>query len=347
MRTERSPATELVALQGRVGQEVGFSKPFTVDQFEENVFAALIGDYDPMHNDPSWQFDESLKQPIVLGYHALALSERYLRESGIPSAGSGLAVTTIGLGRVRFVAPLPVGQEARCSVRLDDAHILGENAIVRTTLTLARTDFQTPTMLAEHVGRVSTGGEQIAVSGDHNSSLPPGPEIRSIPKGTPIADTGPYDNTFYEGVQKRAGQWLGSTPWTAVDSRSANAFRVLLDAYMAVANHPGKSPDGPTAMTVHPLHLLVLRSYFMPQVGLPVLTDANMAAFNYGLDGATWFDRVPVASRIRDHVQLQDVRQKSPGRWLVKTRHVVEVEGRSTAVLDATCLSLFAVLRDR
>lgn len=347
MGTERSPATEFVALQGHVGQEFGLSKPFTIDQFEENVFAALIGDYDPMHNDPSWQFDESLKQPIVLGFHALALSERYLRESGIPSAGSGLAVTTIGLGRVRFVAPLPVGQEARCSVRLDDAEIVGESANIRTTLTLARTDSQTPTMLAEHVGRVSTDGEQFSGGGAHHSALPPGPEIRSIPRGTPITDTGPYDNAFYEVVQKRAGQWLGSTPWTAVDSRSANTFRVLLDAYTAVANHPGKSPDGPTALTVHPLHLLALRSYFMPQVGLPVLTDANMAAFNYGLDGATWYDRVPVESRVRDHVQLQDVRQKSQGRWLVKTRHVVEAEGRSTAVLDATCLSLFAVLSSR
>ena len=313
-------------LSGRVGADVGVSKPFAVEQFEENVFAALIGDWDPMHNDPSWKFDARWHETIVLGYHALSFAERFLREAGV---GDG---KTVGLGRVRFVAPLPVGQPATCAVRLDALHEDGGRR-AHTTLTVSRRDTGSPTMIAQHVAWLGDGDAFAGRESD-------GPPIAEIPPGTPIDDQGVHDQAFYQRVEARQGQWLGSTPWTTVDTRSANTFRVLVGESIA-ANHPS---DLGAPMLVHPLHLLALRSYFMPQVGLPVLSDRHMAAFNYGLDDARWFAGVPANSRLRDHVQLVDVHEKQPGRWLVKTRHVVEVEGRPRAALTADCLSLFALV---
>jgi acyl dehydratase len=313
-------------LGARLRTDIGVSRPFTIDQFEENVFAALIGDWDPMHNDPSWQFDPNWHQTIVLGFHTLSLAERFLREAGLE------APATVGLGRVRFVAPLPVGCEARCTVHLNAVDSM--RGAAQTTLTVARTDTGSATMLAEHTA--SLGGHRSAAVG--------APRIDSIPAGTPIHDAGVHDQTFYEGVKRREGEWLGSTPWTTVDTRSANTFRVLIGEQIA-ANHP--SPHNGKPILLHPLHLLALRSYFMPQVGLPVLSDDYMAAFNYGVDEARWFADVPANSRLRDHVQLVSVREKESGRWLIKTRHILEVEGSRASALSADCLSLFALLGHR
>ena len=94
---------------------------------------------------------------------------------------------------------------------------------------------------------------------------------------------------------------------------------------------------------IHPFHLLSLRSFFLPQVGLPVLTDDSMAAFNYGLDRARWYAPVPAGARMRDHVQLLEAREKDPGRYLVKTRHILELDGEPLAAMAADTLTLFAL----
>lgn len=330
MKTE-PVASQMRALRELVGQVVGQSQPFVIDQFEENVFAALIGDWDPMHNDPSWKFDSSWHETIVLGFHALVLVERYLRESGVTPEGADLR--TVALGRVRFVSPLPVGKEARCSVHLDSVDTDELGATLHTTLTLMRTDSGSPTMVAQHVCRLG-----YETPGDRSTAA--GPLIDSLPAGKPIERAERHNASFYASVRRRSGEWLGSTPWTTIDRRSANAFRVLIGQALS-ANHP--ADDGSRPLLVHQMHLLALRSYFMPQVGLPVLSDEYMAAFNYGLDEARWFDEVPVDTRLRDHVQLLDVTEKQPGRWLVKTKHVLEAEGRKEAVLTADCMSLFAL----
>jgi acyl dehydratase len=61
------------------------------------------------------------------------------------------------------------------------------------------------------------------------------------------------------------------------------------------------------------------------------------------LDRARWYGAAPVGARLRDHVQLVGAREKDAGRYLVKTRHIVEVQGEPKAVMAADTLTLFAL----
>lgn len=312
-----------------MGGELGVPSPFRVDQFAEDVFACLIGDYDPMHNDPTWRFDEAWAGPIVLGFHVLSLLPRFLAERGLPARPED-GFLSLGLGRVRFVSPLPVGAEARWSVTLDGVGPHADRVLVRTSHEVRVAGSDRPAMVASHTGALFDGEPCFELPPD--GAEPPPAAVAAIPGGSPVLPAPVHDEAFYEAVLARAGGWLGTTPWTAVDRRSADVFRLLVGERATLL-----------APVVHPFHLLSLRSYFMPQVGLPVLSDERMAAFNYGLDRVRWHAAVPAGTRLRDHVLLSSARRKQPGRYLVGTRHVVEAEGHERAVLTADCLSLFAL----
>jgi acyl dehydratase len=339
--TGRADRSGLDELADRCGEVLGVTGPFTVSQLEEDAFAALIGDWDPMHNDPAWQLDPAWSGPIVLGFHVLARAESFLRACGLPAPGrpDGVFVTT-GLDRVRFTSPLPVGAEVRAEVALEAVERLGTHALVRTRHQTRVAAAERPTMVAEHLGAFMNAGQYpeilAAISGKP-------PLIADIPPGSRIATSAVHDERFYEGVAARAGDWLGSTPWTTISDREADAFAVLAGGTPS-DRHRRPAPGDPAVRgLVDPLHLLALRAYFMPFVGLPVLSDERMAAFNYGIDRARWYDAVPIGCELRDHVQLQEVRVKDPGRYLVSTRHIVEARGHDHAFLAADCLTLFVV----
>lgn len=332
---------EIETLAGRRGQILGRARPFVVSQLEEDAFAALIGDTDPMHNDPSWKFDQGWGGTIVLGFHVLARVENFLRQCGVPAYTDEKATfLTLGLGRVRFASPLPVGAEVTPEVTLESIEPRTDVVILRTAHRTYVKGSERPTMVAEHIGAFFFDEPRFA--GVLDSSY--GMSIREVPPGSPIRPAEVHDDVFYEGVAQRAGDWLGHTQWTTVEQRDADAFAVLTTGLELAYNTPDSAERsrkfGPI---VRPLQLLALRSYFMPSVGLPVLSDRTMAAFNYGLDGVRWYAPVAPGTPIRDHVQLLSVRTKDPGRYLISTRHILEAQGNDRAVLDAVSLSLFAV----
>jgi acyl dehydratase len=329
-------------LSAAVGGPLGAPARFRTDQREEDVFACLIGDYDPMHNEPGWTFDGGWDSTIMLGFHVLSFLHRFLAAAGVPVEGRpGRSFASLGLDRVRFVSSLPVGTEAEWSLKLTGLEARGDSHLVRTEHRVQIPGAERPMMIAEHVGAIFGGPPRL----DGLLSEPGPPAIAEIPAGEPVAASVEHGEAFYRGVLDRSGQWLGATPWTVVDKRSADLFRLLAGEPGPIHSDPAwdraNSPWGTTV--VHPFHLLALRSFFLPQVGLPVLTDDWMAAFNYGLDSARWYAPVPAGVRFRDHVQLLEAREKEPGRYLVKTRHLVEVEGEPRAALAADTLSLFAL----
>jgi len=344
MATVRDAHAAIDRLAAHVGHAIGDPARFSVDQREEDIFATLIGDFDPMHNEPGWTFEGGWDSTIVLGFHVLSFLQRNLAAAGVPVEPSGESVfVSLGLDRVRFVSSLPVGTEAEWSVTLDSLEERERAYVLTTSHRVQIPGAEQPMMVARHIGALLLGHTDAGGLTDEEP-----PTLEPSPVGAPIAASREHGADFYAGVVARAGEWLGHTPWTVVDKRSADVFNLLSRTPGGVHSDPEwdrrHSPWKTTV--VNPLHLLALRSYFMPQVGLPVLTDAWMAAFNYGLDRARWFAQVPAGTRIRDHVRLLEAREKNPGRYLVKTRHLVEAEGRPAAVLAADTLTLFA-LKDR
>ena len=315
-----------------------------ISQAEEDAFAALIGDWDPMHNDPAWRMAAG-DGPIVLGFHSLARIENDLRTCPLMAQAAGTVRTrTAGLGNVRFPSPFPVGAPARAEVTVTDVTRQGASLTLTTTHRYVIDGAPGPLMVAELHSAVTATGDD---SNTRQLSLPDQPVpasamLRDVPGGVRVAPSSQHGSAFYDGLAERRGQWLGSTPWTSVSDREAHAFALLAGddgagtgADLPARAHPFLNADIP------PMQLLALRAYFSPLVGLPVLTDESMMAFNYGVDRARWHGSVPAGTRLRDHVQLRDVQARRPGDYLVTTRHLMEAEGQDVAALVADCKTLY------
>lgn len=123
------------ALKEKVGKRLGSTHWKTIDQFEEDLFATLIGDFDPMHNETGWGEDVGLGGSVVLGVHVLSLLPSFLMEQGLP-ARSDEAVTwrPLKLGRVRIPTSLPVGARFRTHTDILD---VADDKVGSITLTTA------------------------------------------------------------------------------------------------------------------------------------------------------------------------------------------------------------------
>jgi acyl dehydratase len=328
-------AKQLAQAQGSL---IGVPDPIVISQPEEDAFAALIGDWDPMHNDPRWHAGTS-NGPIVLGVHVLARLEHLVHSAVFRDAPVDVEVITTGLTGVRFPAPFPVGASARAEVAIAHIAVRDGGIVLETTHRCAIDGQAKPTMVAQHTAFLTTtpaaryaaqvpAAEPVAIAG--------------IPAGTPIPPAATYDERFFTALAARSGQWLGATPWTSISDREAHAFSLLCDG----TGGTGPSPAHPFAGRPIPrLHLLALRAYFSPQVGLPVLTDQSMMAFNYGVDFAHWRGAVLPGTRLRDHVQLASSQARAAGDFLVTTHHVLEAEGDPHGVLVADCKTLYRTAR--
>ncbi len=347
---------ELAARFGQVrGEVIGRPAPFRVSQPEEDVFAALIGDWDPMHNDPAWRMAAG-DGPIVLGFHVLARVENDLRGCQI-IAGLPVRTATIGLDNVRFPAPFPLGALVQSEVTVTDVTFDGTGIALTTKHRYAVEGAAKPVMVAEllssvNAGKTESGGGQRP--GTHDRAGAP-IAIRDLPPGLPVPASRRHDSAFYAKLADRRGQWLGVTGWTCISDREAHAFALLTGSRGSDGDSNREAEGGGSGRPVNlwplahpfqdraipPLQLLALRAYFSPLVGLPVLTDESMMAFNYGVDRARWYQLVRAGTRLRDRVQLLGVESRRPGDHLVSTRHVLEAEGSDAGVLVADCKTLY------
>ena len=71
--------------------------------------------------------------------------------------------------------------------------------------------------------------------------------------------------------------------------------------------------------------------------------DGVQFGFNYGFERVRLMEPIPVGARIRNHARLLEVREKTPGRILVKTENRIEIEGTEKPALIAEWLTLLVV----
>jgi acyl dehydratase len=330
----REATRQLTAVKGTM---LPVPEPIVITQPEEDAFAALIGDWDPMHNDPGWRQTDS-RGPIVLGVHMLARAEDFVRACApLRDAIGGLDMLTLGIEGVRFPSPFPVGAPAHVEITVTDVTDRGDSVLLTTAQQCAIDGASKPTMVARHMALLTARANITA------APVPPTKEyidLAGIPAGIAVPAVADHDAGFFTSLAGRSGEWLGTTLWTSISDREAHAFALLCgttsyDQAMAARAHPF------AGRPLQRLHLLALRAYFSPQVGLPVLTDESMMAFNYGVDSARWYADVFPGTRLRDHVQLRAVQPRRSGDYLVTTRHALEAEGNPDAVLVADCKTLY------
>jgi acyl dehydratase len=101
-----------------VGQELGVSKWFQLDQERISEFAHCTGDDQWIHVDVERSARESpLRSTIAHGYLTLALIGPASLEVWIRPAGVVTALN-YGIDRVRFLAPVPSGARVRSRIKL-------------------------------------------------------------------------------------------------------------------------------------------------------------------------------------------------------------------------------------
>lgn len=98
-------------LLGKEGTDLGASDWLSIDQDRIDAFARVTGDDQWIHVDPIRAKDGPFGTTIAHGYLTLSLVNLFLPQIlTIRSFSSGV---NVGLDRLRFVAPVPVGARIR------------------------------------------------------------------------------------------------------------------------------------------------------------------------------------------------------------------------------------------
>jgi acyl dehydratase len=102
----------IAALRERVGQTVGVSDWFKVEQERIDAFAEATEDRQWIHTDPERAARESpFGSTIAHGFLTLSLLSALMRDA--LSVGGVHMGVNYGLNRVRFVSPVPAGARIR------------------------------------------------------------------------------------------------------------------------------------------------------------------------------------------------------------------------------------------
>lgn len=145
-------ALSVAGLQQHVGRELGVSDWRPVTQQDVDAFAAVTGDRQWIHTDPRRARATAFGGTIVHGYLTLSLAPVLLAE--VISFEQFTMAVNYGLDRLRFPAPLPVGESVRLHVQLDAVEEFRGGATLAMTLTFERSAAGKPVCVANVLYRV-------------------------------------------------------------------------------------------------------------------------------------------------------------------------------------------------
>jgi acyl dehydratase len=142
-------------LKSRVGEELGVSDWHEVTQDKIDAFAEVTGDDQWIHIDPERAKETPFGGTIAHGYYTLSLAPRFSYDLfKLDGVAFGL---NYGLGKVRFPAPLPVGDKVRMRMELQDVADIPGGAQITMKLTFEREGGDKPVCVAESLSRVYLG----------------------------------------------------------------------------------------------------------------------------------------------------------------------------------------------
>ena len=142
-------------LRTKIGEELGVSDWHDVSQAAIDAFAHVTGDDQWIHVDPQRATQTPFGGTIAHGYYTLSLHPM-LAAQLVRYEGFAFAVN-YGLNRVRFPAPLPVGNRVRMRITLVDVEDVLGGAQITMKLTFEGEGALKPVCVAESLTRVYTG----------------------------------------------------------------------------------------------------------------------------------------------------------------------------------------------
>ena len=139
-------------LRTRLGQELGVSGWHLVTQEDVNTFAEITGDRQWIHTDVEAARSGPFHGTIAHGFYTLALIPMLMGEV-LSLDGFGFVIN-YGLNRVRFPAPLPVGNRVRLRLSLEAMSTRPGSTDVTLLSSLECPSQDKPVCVAESVIRV-------------------------------------------------------------------------------------------------------------------------------------------------------------------------------------------------
>ena len=147
--------TGLEEVRSHVGEELGVSDWHLVTQESIDRFAEVTGDDQWIHVDVERARESPFGGTIAHGYYTLSLAPRFSYDM-FKIEGFAFGVN-YGLNKVRFPAPMPVGDRVRMRAVLKAVDDVPGGAQITTELTFEREGSDKPVCVAESLARVYTG----------------------------------------------------------------------------------------------------------------------------------------------------------------------------------------------
>ena len=142
----------LADLEKAVGQEIGPTEWFMIDQARVNGFADDTEDHQWIHVDPERAKAGPFGGPVAHGFLTLSLLPYLMGElSRVEGVRMGV---NYGLDRVRFPSPVPVGRRIRARATVTSLDKIAGDAVQMVTLvTIEVEGSEKPACVAEMVSR--------------------------------------------------------------------------------------------------------------------------------------------------------------------------------------------------
>jgi len=158
-RTERQGTPLPVAdLPRLIGQEIGVSRWFEVDQARIDAFADITEDRQFIHVDPEAARTTPLGGTIAHGFLTLSLASAMSYDCVPPLAGVAMGLN-YGFDKLRFLAPVPAGSRVRGRFRLLSADDKGGGRwLLKHELTVEIEGADKPALVAEWLSMQVVGG---------------------------------------------------------------------------------------------------------------------------------------------------------------------------------------------
>jgi acyl dehydratase len=143
-----------------------------------------------------------------------------------------------------------------------------------------------------------------------------------------------------QALWERVGAEIGVSDWVVVDQRRVDRHAETTGDAQWIHNDPERARrEGPFGAPIAQGFLLLSLFTALAEQALPPVDGIGFLV-NYGFDRIRFLRPVPVGSRVRLRLRLDELRDKGPGRRIVVLDATLEAEGESAPALAATWLFL-------
>ncbi|GAA1860441.1 MaoC family dehydratase [Brevibacterium marinum] len=138
-------------------------------------------------------------------------------------------------------------------------------------------------------------------------------------------------------ITSLVGTELGSSEWTTIDQDAINTFADVTDDHQWIHIDEQRAAEGPYGSTiVHGFFTLSL----IPKFSAEIFTIEGVSIrVNYGLNKVRFAQPVPVGSRLRGTVSVNEVIPGDKGTQVI-LKHVIEIEGEERPACIAEVVTL-------